>query len=124
MVVSGAGSIGLAMLATLKYENIASRIIALDCSDSRLDIARKCGADITFNPLKDDVVSGVKVSTVEAMHKRLVGKYRWTLRASRHHLCADAEGTFWSVRRKFAGATAAMSTTRRAGPLPASPRES
>uniref|UniRef100_A0A7S0BKG9 Enoyl reductase (ER) domain-containing protein n=1 Tax=Rhodosorus marinus TaxID=101924 RepID=A0A7S0BKG9_9RHOD len=60
VVVSGSGAIGLGMITALKAEKRASRIIALDCSDERLEIARKCGADILLNPLKENVVDSVK----------------------------------------------------------------
>mmetsp|Transcript_174 Transcript_174/g.551 ORF Transcript_174/g.551 Transcript_174/m.551 type:complete len:375 (+) Transcript_174:78-1202(+) len=60
VVVSGSGAIGLAMISTLKYDNLAKTIVALDCSDNRLEIARKCGADIVMNPTKQDVVKEVK----------------------------------------------------------------
>lgn len=49
------------MVAALKYRNLASRIVALDCSDQRLEVARQCGADVLLNPLKCDVVKEVKV---------------------------------------------------------------
>jgi threonine dehydrogenase-like Zn-dependent dehydrogenase len=59
VVVSGVGPIGLGMVAAAKMKNPA-RIIAIDLSDSRLEIAKECGADIVLNPLKENVVDAIK----------------------------------------------------------------
>ncbi len=47
------------MVAAAKMRSPA-RLIALDCSDTRLDVARACGADMVMNPLKEDVVSAIR----------------------------------------------------------------
>lgn len=47
------------MVAAAKMQRPA-RVIALDCSDERLDIARECGADIVMNPLKENVVRTIR----------------------------------------------------------------
>jgi threonine dehydrogenase-like Zn-dependent dehydrogenase len=62
VVVSGCGPIGLGMVAAAKLAG-PSRLIALDCMDSRLDIARECGADIVLNPLKTNVVKDIQELT-------------------------------------------------------------
>jgi erythritol/L-threitol dehydrogenase len=61
-VISGAGPIGLGMIAAAKMRS-PQRIIALDCNDLRLDIARDCGADVVLNPLKDNVVARIREMT-------------------------------------------------------------
>lgn len=53
-VVFGAGPIGLAVVASLHYRG-ARDIIAVDLSQSRLDIARALGATHTLDPTRDDV---------------------------------------------------------------------
>jgi threonine dehydrogenase-like Zn-dependent dehydrogenase len=58
IVVSGCGPIGLGMVAAAKAKS-PGRVIALDMMDSRLDIARDCGADIVINPSKEDAVQKV-----------------------------------------------------------------
>lgn len=62
VVISGCGPIGLGMVAASKMQSPA-RVIALDCSDDRLGIARECGADIVMNPLKEDVVKTIRSIT-------------------------------------------------------------
>jgi erythritol/L-threitol dehydrogenase len=61
-VISGAGPIGLGMIAAAKMRS-PQRIIALDCNDLRLDIARDCGADVVLNPLRDNVVARIREMT-------------------------------------------------------------
>jgi threonine dehydrogenase-like Zn-dependent dehydrogenase len=36
------------------------RIIALDLSDDRLEVAKRCGADFCLNPAKEDVIQKVR----------------------------------------------------------------
>ncbi len=75
VVVAGAGSLGLGMVAAARQK--ATRImhvvicdmvimmvlqgpkllIALDFLDWKLEVAKKCGADLVFNPSKCDVVA-------------------------------------------------------------------
>jgi L-iditol 2-dehydrogenase len=57
-VVLGAGSIGLMIVQWLRILG-ASLIICTDISDDNLATARKLGAHVTLNPLKDDVVAKV-----------------------------------------------------------------
>ncbi|OPZ64837.1 MAG: putative zinc-type alcohol dehydrogenase-like protein YjmD [Firmicutes bacterium ADurb.Bin506] len=52
--VIGAGNIGLLMIQILKARG--AKVIAVDVKESRLDLARKLGADITVNSTTDDPV--------------------------------------------------------------------
>ena len=58
VVVAGCGPLGLGMVAAARLAN-PCQLIALDLLDSRLDIARKMGADLTLNPTQQDVVAEV-----------------------------------------------------------------
>lgn len=58
VVVAGCGPIGLGMVAAAKQKS-PERVIAIDCVDSRLDIARECGADVLLNASKQDVVGAI-----------------------------------------------------------------
>jgi len=62
VVVAGCGPIGLGMVAGAKAKSPAM-VIALDLSDSKLDLARKCGADLGINIGKEDAVAIVKQMT-------------------------------------------------------------
>jgi 2-desacetyl-2-hydroxyethyl bacteriochlorophyllide A dehydrogenase len=62
VVIAGCGPLGLGMVAAAKLKG-PERIIALDLSEQRLELARKTGADITLNPATQDVVSEVKTLT-------------------------------------------------------------
>lgn len=53
-VVFGAGPIGLAAVATLRYRGVED-VVAVDLSDTRLEVARKLGARETVNPARDRV---------------------------------------------------------------------
>jgi len=59
VVVAGCGPIGLGMVsgAVAKFPK---HVVALDMSDAKLDLARACGADITLNISRDDVVQVVR----------------------------------------------------------------
>ena len=61
-VVFGAGSIGLMIVQWLRILG-ASLIICTDISDDNLATARKLGAHVTLNPLRDDVVAEVRKLT-------------------------------------------------------------
>ena len=61
-VVLGAGSIGLMIVQWLRILG-ASLIICTDISDENLATARKLGAHVTLNPLKDDIVAKVRELT-------------------------------------------------------------
>jgi threonine dehydrogenase-like Zn-dependent dehydrogenase len=50
------------MVATARLKN-PGRLIALDLQPSRLEVAKKCGADLVLNPLEVDVVEEVRKLT-------------------------------------------------------------
>ncbi|MCV5665024.1 zinc-binding dehydrogenase, partial [Escherichia coli] len=58
IAVVGCGMMGLLTIAGLKYSS-ASKIIAIDVQDSRLELARKFGATHTINPLSEDVAESI-----------------------------------------------------------------
>lgn len=62
VVVAGAGTLGLGMIAVAKMCG-PSVLISIDPRDYRLDVARKMGADIAINPHKEDVVARVREMT-------------------------------------------------------------
>jgi threonine dehydrogenase-like Zn-dependent dehydrogenase len=49
VVIAGCGPLGLGMVAAAKMKGAAS-IIALDLSDERIEVAKRCGADVGVNP--------------------------------------------------------------------------
>jgi threonine dehydrogenase-like Zn-dependent dehydrogenase len=53
VAVMGAGPIGLAAVATLLDRGIED-VVAVDLSETRLDVARKLGVPATINPAKED----------------------------------------------------------------------
>ena len=59
VVVAGCGPIGLGMVAGAVAKSPA-KVIALDISDAKLELARTCGADLTLNIGDTDVVQVVK----------------------------------------------------------------
>lgn len=54
VLIAGTGTIGLLILMLVKA-NYAAKIIVTDLSEERLALARKFGADITVNPLQQDL---------------------------------------------------------------------
>lgn len=58
VVLSGAGTLGLGMVTYAKQRN-PKLLIVLDLKDERLELAKKMGADIVFNPSKINVVEEV-----------------------------------------------------------------
>jgi threonine dehydrogenase-like Zn-dependent dehydrogenase len=58
-VIFGAGPIGLAAVASLKFCGV-DNIVAVDLSPTRLEIARKLGASDTLNPNSDPVWEAIK----------------------------------------------------------------
>lgn len=62
VVIAGCGALGLGMVAAARMKNPA-KLVALDLNDARLDLARRCGADITLNPAKVDVVEEIRSMT-------------------------------------------------------------
>jgi len=59
VVIAGCGPLGLGMVAAAKMKG-PGKIIALDLSDERLDLALRCGADLGINPRKVDAVQQVR----------------------------------------------------------------
>jgi threonine dehydrogenase-like Zn-dependent dehydrogenase len=59
VVVAGCGPIGLGMIAGAHAKN-PMRVIALDMAPEKLELAKKCGADITINIAEEDVEKIVK----------------------------------------------------------------
>lgn len=62
VVIAGCGPLGLGMIAAAKMKGPES-IVAIDLNDDRLELAKRCGADIGLNPRKTDVVAEVKALT-------------------------------------------------------------
>lgn len=58
VVLSGAGPLGLGMVACIKLKNPAT-LVVLDIRDDRLERAKEFGADIVLNPRKDDVIKTI-----------------------------------------------------------------
>lgn len=64
IVVMGCGPIGLLTIISAKAAG-ASKIITTDINEDRLKLSKKIGANITLNPLKDDVVLNILNETNE-----------------------------------------------------------
>ncbi|MGE5577271.1 MAG: zinc-dependent alcohol dehydrogenase [Syntrophothermus sp.] len=62
VAVFGVGFAGLVMVQSLKKMG-ASKIIAVDLIDGRLEMARRMGADVLLNPDKVDVVAAIMEHT-------------------------------------------------------------
>jgi len=58
-VVFGAGPIGLLIIQAAKVAG-ASKIVAVEISDKRRELAVQLGADLALNPQKDDVTTEIK----------------------------------------------------------------
>lgn len=61
-VVVGSGMIGLFLIQVLRAKG-CGRVIAVDLSDDKLQIASELGADITLNPTRDQVEKEVRALT-------------------------------------------------------------
>ena len=62
VVIAGVGPLGLGMVAAARLKN-PRLLIALDMNDQRLEVAKACGADLTLNPSKIDVIDEVNKLT-------------------------------------------------------------
>jgi threonine dehydrogenase-like Zn-dependent dehydrogenase len=62
VVIAGCGPIGLGMIAGSKAKS-PLKVVALDMSDDKLALARKCGADVVINVGREDAVQLVKDMT-------------------------------------------------------------
>ncbi len=58
VVLSGAGTLGLGMVTYARMRN-PKKLIVLDMIDERLEMARRFGADLVWNPKKNDVVEEI-----------------------------------------------------------------
>ncbi len=97
-VVIGAGMIGLACMQALRVRG-SCRVIAVDISDRRLELARELGAQITINAQKEDALAKVKEITGE-------GHYRWGAQAhgkwslgARADIVVEAAGTATTLKQ-------------------------
>jgi erythritol/L-threitol dehydrogenase len=62
VVVAGCGPIGLGMIAGSVAKSPA-KVVALDVADTKLELARLCGADVALNIGDTDVVQAIKDMT-------------------------------------------------------------
>lgn len=62
VVVAGCGAIGVGLIAGVRQKN-PLRLIALDLNDDKLDLGRRCGADVVINVAREDAVARVKELT-------------------------------------------------------------
>jgi erythritol/L-threitol dehydrogenase len=62
VVVAGCGPIGLGLIAGARQKNPLS-VVALDLDDRKLELGRRCGADVTVNITEQDPVQVVKDMT-------------------------------------------------------------
>lgn len=58
VVISGAGTLGLGMVAYARLKNPA-KLISLDMQEGRLEKAKEFGADFAWNPGKEDVINKI-----------------------------------------------------------------
>ena len=58
VVIAGAGPLGLGMIAAAHLKHPRA-LVVLDMDDQRLAVAKACGADVTLNPRKADVVDEI-----------------------------------------------------------------
>ncbi len=58
VVLAGVGCLGLGMVGYLKMHS-PMKLVVLDMKDSRLELAKEFGADVTINPSKEDAVAKV-----------------------------------------------------------------
>lgn len=59
VVVAGCGPIGLGMIAGARSKSPAM-VVALDLSDEKLALAKKCGADLTVNIGREDAIQTIR----------------------------------------------------------------
>ena len=62
VVLAGAGPIGLMMVQVLKLKT-PRKLVVIDMSDARLDLARQYGADVTINPGRQDARAEIMALT-------------------------------------------------------------
>lgn len=59
VVIAGMGPLGLGMVSCARLKNPGS-LVVVDFNDTRLEIARNLGADVTINPGKTDPVQAIR----------------------------------------------------------------
>lgn len=59
VVMAGAGTLGLCMIQLIALKT-PKKLIVIDLNDKKLELAKKLGADITINPVREDAVQFVK----------------------------------------------------------------
>ncbi|MGC8667896.1 MAG: alcohol dehydrogenase catalytic domain-containing protein [Chthonomonadales bacterium] len=62
VVIAGAGTLGLGMVASARLKN-PGVLIVIDRYDERLQVAKKLGADVLLNPDREDVIATVREMT-------------------------------------------------------------
>jgi L-iditol 2-dehydrogenase len=62
VVLAGAGTLGLCMVQLIKLKT-PKKLIVLDTNEKRLATAKKLGADLCINPVKEDAIKLVKELT-------------------------------------------------------------
>ncbi|WP_156935054.1 alcohol dehydrogenase catalytic domain-containing protein [Pseudonocardia spinosispora] len=62
VVVAGCGPIGLGLIAGARQKNPMT-LVALDLDDNKLELGRRCGADVVLNISKVDAVAEIKKMT-------------------------------------------------------------
>ncbi|MFC3902870.1 alcohol dehydrogenase, propanol-preferring [Acinetobacter marinus] len=70
VAISGIG--GLGHVAVQYAKTMGFNVVAIDVDDSKLDLARKLGADVGINALKQDVKEAVMAATGDGCHGVLV----------------------------------------------------
>lgn len=62
VVIAGAGPLGLCMVQVAKLKT-PKKLIVIDAIPERLELAKKLGADLVINPLKENAINLVKALT-------------------------------------------------------------
>ncbi|SDD62452.1 alcohol dehydrogenase catalytic domain-containing protein [Auraticoccus monumenti] len=62
VVVAGCGPIGLGLVLGARQKN-PKLVIALDLDDAKLELGRRCGADLVINVAREDAVAKIKELT-------------------------------------------------------------
>lgn len=62
VLITGCGPIGLMAIAVCRAAG-ATKVIATEVNDFRIQLAKKVGADLVLNPVKSDIVAAVREET-------------------------------------------------------------
>ena len=62
VVVAGVGTIGLSLIQLISLKN-PKFLVALDINEKRLNTAEKLGADLSLNPIQEDITEKIKKMT-------------------------------------------------------------